>query len=126
MRCQVFHPHLSVGQVQGKAQIFRLVNELQAAWKPRQFVLFGVSLLWCGEPPDDLFPAAATVPLSAGKDGQAARTSATRPQDRQGLLEVAAHLDKLNRMVSGAPVHARRQREMSISASKAGRFPPAP
>ena len=62
-RRQGFQPHLSVGQVQGKADMLRLVADLQAAWQPVRFAVSGVSLIWRGEPPDDVFQVAATVPL---------------------------------------------------------------
>lgn len=60
-----FRPHLSVGQVQGNAEMLRLVAELQAAWQPVRFVVSGIGLIWRGEPPDDVFKVAATVPLGS-------------------------------------------------------------
>lgn len=62
-RRQGFQPHLSVGQVQGNAEMQRLVAELQAAWQPVRFAVAGISLIWRGEPPDDVFQVAAMVPL---------------------------------------------------------------
>jgi len=62
-RRQVFQPHLSVGQAQGKAEMHRLVSELQVAWKPARFRVSAISLFWRGEPPDGVFRVAATVPL---------------------------------------------------------------
>ena len=47
----------------GQAEMLRLVAELQAAWKPVRFVVSVVSSIWRGEPPDDVFQVAATVPL---------------------------------------------------------------
>ena len=41
----------------------RLVAELQAAWQPVRFTVTGVSLIGRGEPPDDVFRVAATVPF---------------------------------------------------------------
>jgi len=64
---QAFQPHLSVGQVQGKAEMLRLVRELQAAWQPVRFAVSDISLIRRGEPPDDVFRVAATVPL--GEEG---------------------------------------------------------
>lgn len=58
-----FQPHLSVGQVQGKTDMLRLVAELQAAWQLIRFAVSGISLIWRGEPPDDVFQVAAMVPL---------------------------------------------------------------
>ncbi len=62
-----FQPHLSVGQVQGNAEMLRLVAELQAAWQPVRFVVSGINLIWRREPPDDVFQVAATVPLCTEK-----------------------------------------------------------
>jgi hypothetical protein len=60
---------LSVGQVQGNTEMLRLVSELQAAWQPVRFTVMGVSLIWRGEPPDDVFQVAATVwSRSAARD----------------------------------------------------------
>ena len=64
-RRQSLQPHLSVGQVQGNIEMQRLVAELQAAWQPIRFAVTGISLIWRGEPPDDVFQVAAMVPLSS-------------------------------------------------------------
>jgi poly(A) polymerase len=64
-----FRPHLSVGQVQGSAEMLRLAAELQAAWQPVRFVVSGISLIWRGEPPDDVFQVTATVPLHNAQPG---------------------------------------------------------
>jgi poly(A) polymerase len=64
-----FQPHLSVGQVHGKDEMLRLVAELRAAWQPVRFVVSGVSLIWRGEPPDDVFRVAAMVSLGGGSPG---------------------------------------------------------
>ncbi|NLS92677.1 MAG: 2'-5' RNA ligase family protein [Planctomycetaceae bacterium] len=70
-RRQSFQPHLSVGQVQGKAEMLRMVAELQAAWQPVRFAVTGVSLIWRGEPPDDVFRVMAMVPFR-GRGAQVA------------------------------------------------------
>lgn len=64
-RRQGFQPHLSVGQVRGNIEMQRLVAELQAAWQPVRFAVTDVSLIWRGEPPDDVFRVAATIPLGS-------------------------------------------------------------
>jgi 2'-5' RNA ligase len=56
-----FTPHLSVGQVQGRAAMVQLRAALQAAWRPVSFTAGEVSLLWRGEPPDDVFRVVQTV-----------------------------------------------------------------
>jgi 2'-5' RNA ligase len=56
-------PHLSVGQVQGKEEMGRLIQELQAAWTSVSFQVDQVSLIWRGEPPDDVFRVGATILL---------------------------------------------------------------
>jgi 2'-5' RNA ligase len=58
-----FTPHLSVGQVRGKAKMVQLQNALQAAWQPLSFVVRKVSLIWHGQPPDDVFSIGQEVRL---------------------------------------------------------------
>ena len=58
-----FQPHLSVGQVQGKARMERLVQELQTTWKPTSFRVDRVALIWRRDPPDDVFRVSETIPL---------------------------------------------------------------
>lgn len=58
-----FVPHLSVGQVRGRAERDRLVEELQAAWRPVQFTLTAVHLISRGDPPDDVFSVVKTIQL---------------------------------------------------------------
>ena len=70
-RRQGFQPHLSVGQVQGNVEMQRLVAELQASWQPVRFAVTGVSLIWRGEPPDDVFRVMAMVPFR-GRGAQVA------------------------------------------------------
>lgn len=43
--------------------MLRLVSELQAAWQPVRFTVTSVSLIWRGEPTDDVFQVGTTVPL---------------------------------------------------------------
>jgi len=64
-----FQPHLSVGQFHSKDEMLRLVAELQAGWQPTRFVVSGISLIWRGEPPDDVFQVAVTVSLGSGSPG---------------------------------------------------------
>jgi 2'-5' RNA ligase len=59
-----FQPHLSVGRVQGKDKMLRLVEELQTAWKPVKFRVDRVSIIWRREPPDDVFRVAEEIPLA--------------------------------------------------------------
>jgi hypothetical protein len=53
-----------VGQAQGRENVERLVEELQAAWEPLSFIVDRVSLIWRREPPDDVFRVAETIPLA--------------------------------------------------------------
>ncbi|MGO8751906.1 MAG: hypothetical protein ACLQNE_38680 [Thermoguttaceae bacterium] len=41
----------------------RLIQELQAAWTSVSFQVDQVSLIWRGEPPDDVFRVGATILL---------------------------------------------------------------
>jgi 2'-5' RNA ligase len=58
-----FTPHLSVGQIQGERQRQALQHRLQAAWEPMAFTAREVSLIWRGDPPDDVFRVSHTVRL---------------------------------------------------------------
>jgi 2'-5' RNA ligase len=59
-----FTPHLSVGQVQGERRMLALRQGLQQAWQPLAFTAREISLIWRGDPPDDVFRVGQTVPLS--------------------------------------------------------------
>jgi 2'-5' RNA ligase len=58
-----FTPHLSVGQVRGQSKMDKLLQEFQQDWKPLSFVVREISLIWRGDPPDDVFRVAHTVIL---------------------------------------------------------------
>lgn len=62
-----FTPHLSVGQANGREYMEKLLARLQADWKPLQFTVWEVSLVWRGQPPDDTFRVGATFPIGAGR-----------------------------------------------------------
>lgn len=50
-----FRPHLSVGQVRGRAALERLRRRLQENWHPLRFTVRRVSLIWRGAAPNDVF-----------------------------------------------------------------------
>jgi 2'-5' RNA ligase len=50
-----FAPHLSVGQVRGRAALDELLRRLQDSWEPLRFTVNRVSLIWRNKPPDDVF-----------------------------------------------------------------------
>jgi len=56
-----FTPHLSVGQVRGEREMLTLKEALQAAWQPIAFTADQISLIWRGDPPDDVFRVGQTV-----------------------------------------------------------------
>ncbi len=58
-----FTPHLSVGQVKGRAQLQELLEQLQPSWGPLSFAVEQVKLIWRGSPPDDIFRVAHVVEL---------------------------------------------------------------
>jgi RNA 2',3'-cyclic 3'-phosphodiesterase len=60
-----FTPHLSVGQVRGERQLLALQRALQGSWQPIVFAAREISLIWRGEPPDDVFRVGQTVRLGA-------------------------------------------------------------
>jgi RNA 2',3'-cyclic 3'-phosphodiesterase len=59
-----FTPHLSIGQVQGERQMLALRQGLREAWQPLVFTAREISLIWRGEPPDDVFRVGQTVSLA--------------------------------------------------------------
>ena len=58
-----FTPHLSVGQARGHAAKVNLLAALQRSWRPLSFQAAEISLIWRGEPPDDVFRVGLTIPL---------------------------------------------------------------
>jgi len=60
-----FTPHLSVGQVRGVQTLRELLASLEATWQPLVFRAAEVSLIWRGEPPDDVFRVDRTLPLGS-------------------------------------------------------------
>lgn len=58
-----FTPHLSVGQARGQTAMLRLLNMLQVSWKTLVFTVNEVSLIWRGNPPNDVFRVVCTVRL---------------------------------------------------------------
>ena len=57
-----FTPHLSVGQVRGRAR--GTIDALQAAWEAVAFRVAAVHLIWREDPPDDVFRVGWAVRLS--------------------------------------------------------------
>ena len=62
-----FTPHLSVGQVQGRASTSKLLETLRTAWQPVIFTVREVCLIWRNDPPDDLFRVSDRVALGTRK-----------------------------------------------------------
>ena len=60
-----FTPHLSVGQVRGRAERDRLVEQLQASWTPLTFQLAEVHLISREHSPDDAFQVIQTIRLGS-------------------------------------------------------------
>jgi 2'-5' RNA ligase len=58
-----FTPHLSVGQARGTGEAQALREALESSWQALTFTAGAVQLIWRGEPPDDVFRAAHTLPL---------------------------------------------------------------
>lgn len=58
---QGFTPHLSVGQVRGRAKLETLLHELAVQWKPLEFTAGEISLIGRNEPPDDVFVVERTI-----------------------------------------------------------------
>jgi 2'-5' RNA ligase len=59
-----FQPHLSVGQFRGdRSGCLELLNTLGREWKTLRFLAEKVSLIWRGNPPDDIFRVDRTISL---------------------------------------------------------------
>ncbi len=58
-----FEPHLSVGQARGMGNMFKLLQDLQAGWRPIRFRVDSVQLIWRDNPPDDTFRVDRSLPL---------------------------------------------------------------
>ena len=58
-----YTPHLSIGQSKGKEKSMRLIESLQASWKPLKFRVSEISLIWRRDPPNDVFRVAETLTL---------------------------------------------------------------
>ncbi len=60
---QGYEPHLSLGQVQARGRLEKVIAELQAAWQPIRFPIERVSLIARGDPPKDQFRVVEEMPL---------------------------------------------------------------
>lgn len=58
-----FSPHLTVGQVEGRGQLERLLPELQESWKPVRFTVRELALISRKDPPNDIFQVDKTITL---------------------------------------------------------------
>ncbi|HXG18302.1 MAG TPA: 2'-5' RNA ligase family protein [Methylomirabilota bacterium] len=58
-----FTPHLSVGQARGHTAKVNMLAALQRSWQPLSVQMTEISLIWRGEPPDDVFRVGLTIPL---------------------------------------------------------------
>jgi len=50
-----YKPHLTVGQVDGKLKMEKLIASLQLSWRPLTFTVSGLHLIYRGRTPDDIF-----------------------------------------------------------------------
>lgn len=58
-----FTPHLSVAQASGKEARLDLLNKFRGNWKPLTFEVPEISVIYRGDPPDDIFRVDRTVIL---------------------------------------------------------------
>lgn len=88
---QGFEPHLSLGQVQARARLEKVLAELQVTWQPIHFRVEQVSLIARGDPPKDQFrvveemrlgPSPANLNAAAGTPS-APRNPPARPTGPQ-------------------------------------------
>jgi len=61
-----FTPHLSVGQVEGEEQKQEVIKGLEKQWRPLEFIVKQVYLIWRREPPDDIFRIDRVIRLGHG------------------------------------------------------------
>ena len=59
-----FTPHLSVGQVSGKANLFNLLDKLELGWKEQSFRVKEICFICREDPPNDIFEVKKTFKLS--------------------------------------------------------------
>jgi 2'-5' RNA ligase len=59
-----YTPHLSIGQVEGRARLEALRNALQINWQPLTFRAEHISLIHRSDPPDDIFRVVEDVRLT--------------------------------------------------------------
>jgi 2'-5' RNA ligase len=71
-----FTPHLSIGQVEGRERLDELLERLPAQWRPLTFTANQLSLIWRGDPPDDIFQVDRVIHLG----GPTAMHHATAPE----------------------------------------------
>jgi 2'-5' RNA ligase len=62
-----FTPHLSVGQVRGRAAVTRLIRTLEERWSPISFAVDEVCLIWRDPPPEDVFRVDRVIRLGSGR-----------------------------------------------------------
>ena len=60
-----FTPHLSVGQTRSEGEMSRLTEVFRTTWQPLTFMADEISLIWRGEPPDDVFRKGQSVQLGS-------------------------------------------------------------
>ena len=77
-----YTPHLSVGQAQSEGEMSRLMEVFRTTWQSLTFTAGEISLIWRGEPPDDVFRRDQSVRLGAKTMSTHEPRIATRPKER--------------------------------------------
>jgi len=72
-----YTPHLSVGQARSEGDMSRLTEIFRTTWQSLAFTAGEISLIWRGEPPDDVFRIGHSVKLGSKT------MSRHEPSDRQ-------------------------------------------
>ena len=60
-----YTPHLSVGQARSEGEMSRLTEAIRATWQSLAFTANEISLIWRGEPPNDVFRRGQSVILGS-------------------------------------------------------------
>ncbi len=75
-----FRPHLSVGQARTLGEIDALLSDLSEGWRPLDFAVGEVAMVWRGPKTGDVFRVARTVRLGGALRGGATSSSPPGPR----------------------------------------------
>lgn len=62
-----FVPHLSLGQIQGRKALYESKRLLRDTWRPLNFTVNAIQLVWQPAPPEDIFQVEVEIPLGGSR-----------------------------------------------------------